>query len=131
MLFLSWPIFLFLCLWQYNGARTPKAMADAALALLPNHVSVVTAKSHADFLSKNAELPKALLFTAKSSTTALYKALALDLKGRMALGEVRAKKDASLLSEYACLLSLRLETHPCSPMKHAYLISECGRFGFL
>lgn len=85
--------------WQYNGARTPKAMADAALALLPNHVTVVTGKGHADFLSKNTELPKALLFTAKSSTTALYKALALDLKGRMALGEVRAKKDAALLAE--------------------------------
>lgn len=85
---------------DYQGPRTPKAMADALIALLPNHVTVVTAKQHDGFLSGSADVPKALLFTAKAATSALYKSLALDLKGRMLLAEVRAKKEGPLLETY-------------------------------
>ncbi|GJP76196.1 hypothetical protein CLOP_g6565 [Closterium sp. NIES-67] len=85
---------------DYNGARTAKAMSDAAVAALPNHVTVLSSSSLPTFLSANALLPKALLFTAKSSTTPLYKALAIDLKARMALGEVRSSKEPALMAQY-------------------------------
>ncbi|CAI6010922.1 unnamed protein product [Closterium sp. NIES-65] len=85
---------------DYNGARTAKAMSDATVAALPNLVTVLSSSSLPTFLSANAHLPKALLFTAKSTTTPLYKALAIDLKGRMALGEVRSSKEAGLMAQY-------------------------------
>lgn len=86
---------------DYQGPRTPKAMADALIALLPNLVTILTAKQHDAFVSEKPAVPKAVLFTAKASTSALYKSLALDLKDRMLLGEVRAKKEGSLLERYS------------------------------
>eukprot|EP00245_Coleochaete_scutata_P009141 TRINITY_DN294_c0_g2_i1.p1 TRINITY_DN294_c0_g2~~TRINITY_DN294_c0_g2_i1.p1 ORF type:complete len:471 (+),score=97.88 TRINITY_DN294_c0_g2_i1:89-1414(+) len=87
---------------DYQGARTAKGMSDAAIALLPNLVTIVTPKTHDTFLSTQPEFPRVILFTAKSSTTPLYKGLALGFKGRLLLGEVRAGKGKAgdLLERY-------------------------------
>lgn len=84
---------------DYNGARSAKAMADALIALLPNLVTVLKQDSYEKFFQKAPELPKAVLFTSKTSTSSLFKALALDLKDRMAFAEVRAKNKGGFLKE--------------------------------
>eukprot|EP00897_Mesotaenium_endlicherianum_P010271 jgi/Mesen1/9272/ME000060S08705 len=85
---------------DYMGGRTSKAMSDALISKLPNMVTPVTSKNHNTFIEGQKEMPRVLLFTAKSTTAALYKSLALQLKARMALGEVRAKRESSLLTAY-------------------------------
>eukprot|EP00271_Cylindrocystis_brebissonii_P012862 TRINITY_DN3237_c0_g1_i2.p1 TRINITY_DN3237_c0_g1~~TRINITY_DN3237_c0_g1_i2.p1 ORF type:complete len:433 (+),score=88.82 TRINITY_DN3237_c0_g1_i2:402-1700(+) len=85
---------------DYNGGRTAKAMTDALIALLPNHVTVLSSKTFDNFFTTKPSVPKAVLFTSKTSTTALYKALAVDLQERMELGEVRSKKEKALLGKY-------------------------------
>ena len=74
---------------DYQGARTARAIVDSSLAELPNFALKVTgeksttrAKNIDDFLSANNELGKVLLFTTKSTTTPLYKALSVDFNGR-------------------------------------------------
>jgi protein disulfide-isomerase A6 len=51
--------------------------------------STSRAKNIDDFLSANPTQPKALLFTTKSTTTPLFKALSVDFNNRLVLGEVR------------------------------------------
>jgi protein disulfide-isomerase A6 len=82
---------------DYNGARSAGAMANFALSKLPNFVSPVTSKNEEKFLSK--ELPKALLFTNKDKTSDLYKALAIDYRNRMELGEAK-HNDKALVEKY-------------------------------
>lgn len=41
------------------------------------------------FLERGAELPHAILFTDKPSTTPMYKALSLAMKNRMVCGEAK------------------------------------------
>lgn len=49
--------------------------------------------------NQNETLPKALLFTNKPSTTPLYKALSIDFKDRMAVGEVK-QNEKNIVAEY-------------------------------
>eukprot|EP00899_Mesostigma_viride_P021660 jgi/Mesvir1/29496/Mv19746-RA.1 len=85
---------------DYQGARDAKAMAEAGLAQLPSSgVKQVAAAKLTQFLSTEPGLPKALLFSSKTSTPNLYKALSLTFKGRMVLGEVR-KKEQALVDKY-------------------------------
>ena len=74
---------------DYQGARTARAIVDGSLAELPNFsVKVVggqstgKAKNVDEFLASNPTLPKALLFTTKSSTAPLFKALSVDFNNR-------------------------------------------------
>jgi protein disulfide-isomerase A6 len=75
---------------DYQGARTEKAMADFALAALPNNVVSVTQKSIEKFwTSAPADVPRVLLFTSKSETPAMFKSFAARFKGSLVFGEVR------------------------------------------
>lgn len=49
--------------------------------------------------NKNETLPKALLFTNKPSTTPLYKALSVDFKDRLSVGEVK-QSEKNIVAEY-------------------------------
>jgi len=72
---------------DYTGARSAAAMANFVLGKLQTkHIQKVTQKTFDSFL-KN-KLPKVVLFTAKTETTNLYKALSYEFRGRMLLGEV-------------------------------------------
>jgi len=62
-------------------------------------VTVLTAKNEDKFSTSEPELAKVLLFTDKSSTSNLYKALSVDFHHRLAFGEVR-KKEKDLVEKY-------------------------------
>lgn len=75
-------------------------MADFLLAQLPNHIKVLTSKSHPKWLADNPDTPKAVLMSSKTVSSPLYKSLALGLKDRMLLGEVRVGKERELMATY-------------------------------
>ncbi|KAI8075130.1 hypothetical protein BC940DRAFT_229939 [Gongronella butleri] len=93
---------------DYQGPRTAKPIVDQLLSMQPSNVRFVKADGSAvsskksisidDFLAKNNEtLPKALLFTDKSSTAPLYKALSVDIDSkRLLTGEVKKSEKAVL-----------------------------------
>eukprot|EP00741_Cyanophora_paradoxa_P003436 tig00000704_g3339.t1 len=85
---------------DYNGPRTAKPIADFALNALPSkHVLPVTSKNLEKFLGSSPELPHAILFTEKA-TSPLTKALSLQFKGRLLLGEVKSS-DKELTAKYS------------------------------
>ena len=94
---------------EYQGPRSARGMVDFATQSLPSQVLAVTDKTLKSFKT-NGTLPKALLFTAKTETTALFKSLSVSFAGRMLVGEARdtASKAASELgvTEYPTLVVL-------------------------
>lgn len=83
---------------DYSGDRSASALKDWGLGLLPNDVSILMNEgSLATFLKASQSANTArwgvgvILFSAKDTTSALYKSLALRYKGRIAFGEIRKK----------------------------------------
>ena len=83
---------------DYNGPRNARALVEFATSKLPSFVTPVTDKTATAFKA-NGTLPKALLFTSKSETAPMFKAISLKLQGRMLLGEAREKEAAELAVE--------------------------------
>ncbi|KAI9293490.1 thioredoxin-domain-containing protein [Neoconidiobolus thromboides FSU 785] len=120
---------------DYNGARTKKEMMDFVKNAIPNLVKRVTTgplKSKMnikleDFLAlenKNNEFtPKALLFTEKSSTTSLYKAIAVEFSDRMEFSEVR-KTEKGLLEKYNVSKFPTLVVIPSKDLSEEYDINK-------
>ena len=92
----------------YNGHTTPrrfagqlslKALAAAAFHSLPSFVQPVTASTPP---SSTPSLNRVLLFTDKSETPNMYRALAQRLRGRLTFGEVKSStgKGKKLMKEY-------------------------------
>jgi protein disulfide-isomerase A6 len=77
---------------DYQGARKAGAIVSHVAGLIPNHVTRVTDAKFDDFLSKNNETAKAILFTNKGTTTPLWKALAIDYLGTMGFAQIRDKE---------------------------------------
>lgn len=127
---------------DYQGPRSAKALVDFALTKIPNFVSTVTAKSGGkksvaidDFMAP--DVPKAILFTNKATTTPLYKALSVDYHGTIALGEVR-NTEKELVDRYkvtkfpALLVFAKGEDSPVvydGALKHAALHSFLKKYG--
>jgi len=82
---------------DYQGQRTAASIVNFALGKLPNYVLPITAAKEENFLGQ--ALPKAILFTNKDKTSDLYKALAIDYRGRMVLGEAK-HTDKKLVEKY-------------------------------
>lgn len=82
---------------DYNGPRSTKAIGDFAIGFLPSDlVKELTEKSSSrdrvnldEFLQQNSEIPKILLFTEKTSTSPLFKALSLEFQNQLEFAEVR------------------------------------------
>lgn len=75
---------------DYNGARTSGGMAVAVKAALKSFVNVIPAGGMGVFLKEvSPKLPHVVLFTAKKTTSPLYKGLSATYEGRIAFGEVR------------------------------------------
>ena len=83
---------------DYNGPRNARALVEFATSKLPSFVTPVTDKSATAFKA-NGTLPRALLFTSKSETAPMFKAISLKLQGRMLLGEAREKEAPDLAVE--------------------------------
>ncbi|KAI9304224.1 hypothetical protein BJ944DRAFT_240754 [Cunninghamella echinulata] len=96
---------------DYQGPREAKPIVDHLLSLQPSNVRLIkgdAAKvkskisiSLDDFLgTDNSTLPKVILFTDKSTTSPMYKALSVDYgNGRLLMGEAR-KSESSVLKEF-------------------------------
>ncbi|CEJ54014.1 Putative PDI related protein A [Penicillium brasilianum] len=93
---------------DYQGARTAKAIVDAVVDRIPNHVKRATDKDLDKWLGQNEERPKAILFTEKGTTTPLIRALAIDFLGAIDVAQVRDKESASVerfgVSEFPTLV---------------------------
>ena len=63
------------------------------------HTSTIPRQVLPDFNHREPELAKALLFTDKSKTTDLFKALSIDFHHRLSLGEIRSKEE-KLVEQY-------------------------------
>ncbi|KAE8412528.1 hypothetical protein BDV36DRAFT_271415 [Aspergillus pseudocaelatus] len=77
---------------DYQGQRTAKAIVDAVVDRIPNHVKRVTDKDLDKWLSENEESSKAILFTEKGTTSALIRALAIDFLGSIKVAQIRSKE---------------------------------------
>lgn len=74
---------------DYQGERSAKGIVNAVVDKINNHVKRVSDKEIDDFLSKNNDSAKALLFTEKGTTSALLKSIAIDFLDVITVGQVR------------------------------------------
>ncbi|OJK01048.1 hypothetical protein ASPACDRAFT_15760, partial [Aspergillus aculeatus ATCC 16872] len=88
---------------DYQGARTAKAIVEAVVDRIPNHVRRLTDKDLDSWLAStsgdaaaSAASPKAILFTEKGTTSALIRALAIDFLGAIEVAQVRSKETAAV-----------------------------------
>lgn len=77
---------------EYQGPRSAKAIVENVVDRIPNHVKKLTDKDLDGWLSKDAESPKAILFTEKGTTSALIRALAIDFLGSINVAQIRSKE---------------------------------------
>ncbi|KAL2863892.1 putative disulfide isomerase [Aspergillus lucknowensis] len=77
---------------DYQGPRTAKGIVDAVVDKIPNHVKRLTDKNVDEWLSEDEDLPKAILFTEKGTTSALIRALAIDFLGGIKVAQIRNKE---------------------------------------
>ncbi|PLB45111.1 thioredoxin-domain-containing protein [Aspergillus steynii IBT 23096] len=74
---------------DYQGARSAKAIVNAVVEKIPNHVKKVTDKDLESWLSKDKEAPKAILFTEKGTTSPLIRSVAIEFLGSVDVAQVR------------------------------------------
>lgn len=74
---------------DYQGARTAKAIDEAVLDKMPNHVRKLTDKDVEDFMKKG-DKPKAVFFTEKASVSPLVKSIAIDFLGSLDVAQVKS-----------------------------------------
>ncbi|EFY87341.1 hypothetical protein J3459_015851 [Metarhizium acridum] len=79
---------------DYQGARTAKAIVEAVVSKINNHVTKVTDKDLDAFLKPQG--PKAILFTDKGTTSALLRCLAIDFLGVISVAQVRNKEEKTV-----------------------------------
>ncbi|KAI5923955.1 thioredoxin-domain-containing protein [Camillea tinctor] len=77
---------------DYQGPRTAKAIVDAVVDKINNHVRRVGDKDIDAFLADRNETAKALLFTEKGTTSALLRSLAIDFLDVISFAQVRNKE---------------------------------------
>jgi protein disulfide-isomerase A6 len=81
---------------DYQGPRTAKGIVDVVVDKINNHVKKVTDKDLDDWLAKNNDSAKALLFTEKGTTSALLKGVAIDFLDVIQVAQVRNKEDKAV-----------------------------------
>lgn len=74
---------------DYQGARSAKAIVNAVVEKIPNHVKKVTDKDLESWLSTDKEAPKAILFTEKGTTSPLIRSVAIEFLGSINVAQVR------------------------------------------
>ncbi|KAG0378513.1 hypothetical protein BGX24_003592 [Mortierella sp. AD032] len=90
---------------DYQGERSAKAIVDHLVKMLPNDVQLVSSNPSSekiiniDEFAADTNLPRAVLFTKKLSTSNMYKGLATEFKDRIVVAEMRAPSD-DVLAKY-------------------------------
>lgn len=77
---------------DYNGPRSAKGIVDAVVDKINNHVKRLTDKDADAFLDADPEVPKAILFTEKGTTSALLRSIAIDFLDVISVAQVRDKE---------------------------------------
>jgi protein disulfide-isomerase A6 len=77
---------------EYQGERTANAIVESIIDKIPNHVKRLTNKDIEDWLKKDNDTAKAILFTEKGTTSALLRALAIDYLGSIRISQVRNRE---------------------------------------
>jgi protein disulfide-isomerase A6 len=75
---------------DYQGARSAKAIVDAVVDKIPNHVARLKDADLESWSGKSG--PRAILFSDKGVVSALLKALAIDFLGGIDVAQVRNKE---------------------------------------
>lgn len=73
---------------DYRGERTAKAIVDAVVDKIPNHVKRLKDDDFQDWLEEGNG-PKAILFSDKGTTSATLKAIAVDFLGVLNVAQIR------------------------------------------
>ncbi|KAI1177279.1 thioredoxin-domain-containing protein [Nemania sp. FL0916] len=81
---------------DYQGERSAKAIVNAVVDKINNHVKKVTDKDIEKFLSTKNETAKAILFTEKGTTSALLRSLAIDFLDVISFAQVRDKESDTI-----------------------------------
>lgn len=78
---------------DYQGPRSAKAIVDAVVDKIGNHVKKVSDANLEEWLEdRTGSEAKVLLFTEKGTTSALLRSLAIDFLGSVGVGQVRSKE---------------------------------------
>jgi protein disulfide-isomerase A6 len=80
---------------DYQGQRSAKAIVDAVVERIPNHVKKLTDKDYESWLAAD-ESPKALLFTEKGTTGALLRSLAVEFLGGVNFAQIRSRESKAV-----------------------------------
>lgn len=75
---------------DYQGARSTKAIVDAVIDKIPNHVKRLKDADYAAWTA--AEGPRAILFSDKGTVSALLKSIAIDFLGSIEVAQIRDKE---------------------------------------
>jgi len=78
---------------DYNGQRATKAIVDAVVGKIPNHVKRLKDEDFESWLQEKNGSAKAILFTDKGTTSALLRALAIDYLGSISFAQIRNKEE--------------------------------------
>lgn len=81
---------------DYQGARTAKGIVDAVVDKIPNHIKRVQDSGLEKWLSESPEVPKAMLFSEKGTTSALIRSLAVDFLGVVDFAQIRSKETVAV-----------------------------------
>lgn len=76
---------------DYKGARSAKAIVDAVIEKIPNHVKRLKDSDYESWLEES-DGPKAILFSNKGTTSALLKSIAVDFLGAISVAQIRDKE---------------------------------------
>lgn len=76
---------------DYQGARSAKAIVEAVIDKIPNHVKRLKDSDYESWLEES-DGPKAILFSEKGPTSALLKSIAIDFLGAISVAQIRDKE---------------------------------------
>lgn len=97
----------------YTGDREIQKIVNFAVNQMENFVNLVRKENYDEFINRDKDQYKVLLFTEKKSTSPLYRALSKELLGKLVFGEVRAtEKELISLFRITTFPSLIILTNP-------------------
>lgn len=108
---------------DYQGGRTAKAIVDAVVDKIPNHVKRVQDSGLEKWLSENPDKPKAMLFSDKGTVSALLRSLAIDFLDVVDFAQIR-DKEAAAVEKYGIMQFPTLVVLPGNGKDHSIYTAE-------
>ncbi|KAL3481202.1 thioredoxin/protein disulfide isomerase [Aspergillus californicus] len=108
---------------DYQGPRTAKGIIESVTNQIPNHVKRLSDKNIDDWLSKDQESPKALLFTEKGTTSSLIRAVAIDFLDSIKVAQIR-NKETDTVEKFGITKFPTLILFPANKQEHVIFDGE-------